>query len=106
VRRGIWFIAGAGAGVYMTVRARRIAEAFTIDGLSDRMHALAHGARLFRAEVAQGQAEAEIDLRDRFGLVPHGMPELSVAHGPEASPMVSTPAAQGTSNDPTQEGDD
>ena len=27
-------------------------------------------------EVAQGQAEAEFDLRERFGLVPHGLPEL------------------------------
>jgi hypothetical protein len=104
VRRGIWFVAGAGAGVYMTVRARRIAETFTIDGLSDRMHALAHGARLFRAEVAQGRAEAEIDLRERFGLVPHGIPELTVAPRPPESPMVSTQAARRASDQPTQGG--
>jgi hypothetical protein len=79
VRRGFWFLAGAGAGVYGMVRARRVAEAFTRDGLSDRWHAVALGARLMREEVAQGQAEAETELRQRFGLVPHGMPELVAA---------------------------
>jgi hypothetical protein len=76
VRRGFWFAAGAGAGAYAVVRARRLAEAFTADGLSDRWHALTLGARMFRDEVAQGRAEAEFDLRERFGLVPHGVPEL------------------------------
>jgi Family of unknown function (DUF6167) len=76
VRRGFWFAAGAGAGAYAVVRARRLAEAFTADGISDRWHALTLGARMFRDEVAQGQAEAELDLRERFGLVPHGVPAL------------------------------
>ncbi|WP_191907932.1 DUF6167 family protein [Nocardioides cynanchi] len=76
MRRGFWFAAGAGAGAYAVVRARRMAEVFTADGLSDRWHALTVGARMFRDEVAQGQAEAEYDLRERFGLVPHGLPEL------------------------------
>jgi hypothetical protein len=58
------------------VRGRRVAEAFTADGLHDRWQALALGARLFRDEVAQGQAEAETELRERFGLVPGGPPEL------------------------------
>jgi hypothetical protein len=76
VRRGFWFVAGAGTGVYAVVRARRLAEAFTRGGISDRWHAIALGARMFREEVAQGQAEAETELRERFGLVPHGRPEL------------------------------
>lgn len=73
MRRGLWFMAGAGAGVYTMVRGRRVAEAFTAEGLSDRWHALRLGARLLRDEVAQGQAEAETELRERFGLVPHGL---------------------------------
>jgi hypothetical protein len=108
VRRGIWFVVGAGAGVYLTVRARRVAEVFTIDGLNDRMHALAHGARLFRDEVARGQAEAETDLRERFGLVPHGMPELVAPDPARTGSLTSTPVAGGP--DPadaqTQESDD
>ena len=76
MRRGLWFFAGTGAGVYAMVRARRVAAAFTSDGLSDRWHALSLGARLLRDEVAQGQAESETQLRERFGLVPHGVPEL------------------------------
>jgi len=68
MRRGLWFAAGAGLGVYAMVRGRRAAEAFTADGLHDRWQALGVGARLFRDEVATGKAEAETRLRERFGL--------------------------------------
>ena len=86
MRRGLWFVAGAGAGVYAMVRGRRAAEALTADGLHDRWQALSLGARLFRDEVAQGQAEAETELRERFGLVPHGRPQLVA--GPGASTHI------------------
>lgn len=74
--RGVWFVAGAGAGVYAMVRARRAAEVLTVDGLRDRWNGVSLGARMLRDEVAQGQAEKETELRERFGLVPHGRPEL------------------------------
>jgi hypothetical protein len=74
--RGLWFAAGAGAGIYAMVRGRRAAEAFTVDGLRDRWSGVTLGARLLREEVAQGQAEKETELRERFGLVPHGTPAL------------------------------
>ena len=78
MRRGLWFIAGAGAGIYAVVRGRRAAEALTVDGLTDRLKAAAVGARLFREEVAAGRAERETELREQFGLAPHGVvPELS-----------------------------
>ncbi|HET7067465.1 MAG TPA: DUF6167 family protein [Nocardioides sp.] len=77
--RGLWFVAGAGAGAYAMIRARRVKETLTADGLSDRWHALSLGARMLRDEVAQGQAEAETQLRERFGLGPHGVPELTIA---------------------------
>lgn len=76
MRRGLWFLAGAGAGVYAMVRGRRAAEALSVDGLKDRLGALEVGARLFRDEVAQGRVEKESELRERLGLVPHGRPEL------------------------------
>ena len=80
MRRGFWFVAGAGAGIYAMVRGRRAAEAFTVDGLRDRVESLALGARLFRDEVAQGTAERETELRQRFGVLPHGRPELETPH--------------------------
>lgn len=92
--RGLWFVAGAGAGVYGMIRARRAAEALTVDGLRDRWQALGVGARMFRDEVAQGKAEAEADLRERLGLVPHGTPELT---GPTTSGTNSTTSST-TSN--------
>ena len=77
--RGLWFVAGAGAGVYAAIRARRAAEVLTVDGLRDRVGAAVVGARMFRDEVAQGKAEAETDLRERMGLMPHGTPELTAS---------------------------
>ena len=77
MRRGLWFVAGAGTAVYVMVRGRRAAEAFTVDGLKDRIGALEVGARMFRDEVAQGKADKESELRERLGLVPHGAPELT-----------------------------
>ena len=65
MRRGFWFVAGAGAGVYAMVRGRRVAQAFTADGLHDRWEALTLGARMFRDEVAQGKVEKETELRER-----------------------------------------
>ena len=77
MRRGLWFVAGAGTAVYVMVRGRRAAEAFTVDGLKDRVGALEVGARMFRDEVAQGRADKESELRERLGLGPHGAPELT-----------------------------
>lgn len=77
MRRGLWFIAGAGSAVYVMVRGRRAAEALTVDGLKDRLGALEVGARMFRDEVAQEQAAKESELREKLGLVPHGTPELT-----------------------------
>ncbi|WP_457206543.1 DUF6167 family protein [Nocardioides sp. P5_C9_2] len=74
--RTFWFVAGAGAGAYALTRARRVAESLTADGLRDRLSGLAVGARMFREEVAAGQVEKETELRERLGLVPHGIPEL------------------------------
>jgi hypothetical protein len=100
--RGLWFVAGAGAGVYAMVRARRLAEAFTADGLSDRWHALTLGARMMRDEVAQGQAEAETELRARFGLVPHGRPEL-VAPGSRPHLVRADAEPAGAEPDPADD---
>lgn len=95
--RGLWFVAGAGAGVYAMVRGRRAAEALTVDGLRDRVGAAVVGARMLRDEVAQGRADAEGDVRARLGLVPpHALPELAAPH--------HTPTHRRDPHDDTQEG--
>jgi hypothetical protein len=81
MRRGLWFAAGAGTGIYAMTRARRLAEAFTVQGLKDRWGAVGVGARMLRDEVAQGQAEKETELRERFGLPPHGRLQLTTSGG-------------------------
>ena len=90
MRRPIWFAAGAGAGVYAMVRGRRAAEALTVDGLRDRWSGLALGARLVREEVARGSAEKETELRERYGLVPHGTPELTGGRHRAVAPTEPT----------------
>jgi len=88
--RTLWFVAGAGAGVYAMIRGRRAAEAFTAGGLRDRWQALGHGARVFTTEVASGKAEAEIRLRERFA-------------GPQiSSPAGTTPQLEATGPDATR----
>ncbi len=77
MNRGLWFVAGAGAAIYVMIRGRRAAEALTIDGMQDRLNGLAVGVRMFREEVAEGKAEAETELRERYSLAPHGPAELT-----------------------------
>jgi len=79
MRRGLWFAAGAGAGVYAMIRGRRAAEALTAEGARDRLQALALGARMFREEVATGKAEAEVRLRERFIPTYDSTPQLQAS---------------------------
>ncbi len=72
--RSLWFVAGAGAGVYAMARARRVAEALTVDGMRDRLGAFGVGARMFREEMSAGAAEKETELRTRMGLTPLVIP--------------------------------
>ncbi|CAB4749738.1 MAG: DUF6167 family protein [Nocardioides sp.] len=89
--RGLWFAAGAGAGIYAMVRGRRAAEVLTYDGLHDRLGALAVGARLFRDEVAQGRAEAEDAVRARLGA--SSPPQIS---SPPDTPELAHRQQRGT----------
>jgi len=81
MNRALWFVAGAGAGVYAMTRARRLADALTPEGLADRLAGLSVGVRLFGEEVRAGMVEKETDVRDRLHLAFHGdrPPELPAA---------------------------
>ncbi len=68
--RPLWFVAGAGVGVYAAARARRVADSLTADGLRDRLRGWQAGARLFAEEVHQGRTERETQLREQLGLRP------------------------------------
>jgi hypothetical protein len=106
--RVVWFAAGAGAGVYALVRARRAAEVLTPEGLGDRLSALSLGLRMFRSEVQAGMAEKENDLRERLRVALPGptRPELS---GPQSAPpdrASDNSAQRDTAPDATREGND
>lgn len=81
MRRGLWFLAGAGTGVYLTVRARRAAEALTPEGVRDRLAGLSLGAQLFGEEVRAGMVERETQLRQRLGSGLDDLPTLQESEG-------------------------
>ena len=82
--RPLWFVAGAGVGVYAAARARRVAESLTADGMRDRVRGWQVGARLFADEVHQGRVERETELRRQLGLRPTGPPELTTSTTPRS----------------------
>ena len=90
-----WFVAGAGAGVYIVVKARRAAETFTPEGLRDRLSGLSVGAHLFADEVRSGMTEKETELRDRLGLALDGPPALEE----RASGFETLPGARSSTTD-------
>jgi hypothetical protein len=75
VNKGVWFAAGAVAGVYVSSRARRMADAVTLDGIHDRLSGLFAGARLFGDEVRAGMAEKETQLRHQLARGLPGGPQ-------------------------------
>ena len=81
MRRGFWFAAGAGAGLYAAVRGQRVLDTFTADGLRMRLQALGVGARMLRDEVAAGKADAEPALRERFRPAHPDTPALTASAG-------------------------
>ncbi|WP_205473444.1 DUF6167 family protein [Nocardioides sp. SYSU D00038] len=91
--RGLWFVAGAGAGIYVMVRGRRAAEALTVDGISDRLNGAAVGLRMFRDEVAQGKADKESELRERFAVPALGSGTAATTTRPE---LPAGPDTEGT----------
>ncbi|MBV9830573.1 MAG: hypothetical protein JOZ82_03195 [Marmoricola sp.] len=74
------------------VKARRVAEVLTPEGLQDRLAGLSVGVNLFAEEVRTGMAEKETELRERLGLALDGPRELTAA---SLEPrMVSTSSAR------------
>jgi hypothetical protein len=97
VRRGFWFVAGAGAGVYVVLKARRAAETFTPDGLRDRVAGLGVGTHLFAEEVRAGMTERETELRERLGLALDGPLQLASPPAPVLDdPSTEPHALEGT----------
>lgn len=90
MNRGLWFVAGASAGVYAMTRARRVADSFTADGLRARWHGLTHAARLLSEDVRTAQAERETVLREQLGLPsvqPRATRQLSAAPSVAPTPL-------------------
>lgn len=105
--RTLWFVAGAGAGVYAVTRVRRVAEALTPEGLADRLTALSLGLHLFTAEVRAGMVEKENEVRERLAVgSPAPPPQLpappaATTHGTSDRTSDRTPDMSATTREGT-----
>jgi hypothetical protein len=59
MRRTTWFVAGAAAGLYASVKARRAAYRLSMPGLIDQAAALGAGWRAFSSELRTGIDQEE-----------------------------------------------
>jgi hypothetical protein len=80
--RTLWFVAGAATSAYAITKARRAAEAFTPDGIRDRLAGLSLGAQLFGDELREEMAVRETELRERLGLRLDGDTETGAPRAP------------------------
>ncbi len=110
MRRGLWFVAGTAAGVYATSKARRAAEALTLDGVHDRLTGLFAGARVLREEVRVGMAEKETELRARIDARPAALTAEDGASSTDRHDENVRPLARGRhlelTESATRRGDD
>ncbi len=66
--RGLWFAVGLGAGLYGSLKARRLAYRVSPAGLADQAAALRLGARTLADDVAAATREREDELLGELGL--------------------------------------
>lgn len=64
--RAVWFAAGAAAGVYGSVKARRAAYRLSAPGIIDQAAALGVGWRAFSAEMRDGMQARTDDIVHRL----------------------------------------
>ena len=70
ISRMVWLATGAAAGVYATVKGRRLAYRLSVPGLADQAAAVGAGWREFRAEMDTGMTTRENDLKNQLDPSP------------------------------------
>jgi hypothetical protein len=72
IRRLFWFLAGAAAGVWTTVKVERTVRRLAPDSLAataaDRALEAGARARLFARDVRAGMAQRQVELTESLGL--------------------------------------
>lgn len=66
MKRTTWFVAGAAAGLYASVKARRAAYRVSMPGLIDQAAALGVGWRAFASELRTGIDHEEQQVAARL----------------------------------------
>lgn len=74
IGRTVWFAAGTVAGVYGSVKARRLAYRLSSPGVVDQAAALGVGWRAFSADLRTGMQQRQADVIRRLDPAAHDHP--------------------------------
>ena len=97
--RAFWFTAGAGAALYGSVKARRLAYRVSLPGLGDQAAALRAGADALLDDIRAGTREHEAELVEKLTLTDRpSAPPRRLA----ALPTVVQPTVDGRKLDPAE----
>ncbi len=97
MRRMFWMSLGATAGVLAVRRITAAAKVFTPDGMAGVAGSLGERFAAFSAEVREGMAEREVELREALGL--DGRHDSVDIH--TMTPQPATEEPTGTEQHPT-----
>jgi hypothetical protein len=92
--RTFWFVAGASAGLYTTIKARRLAYRLTPEGIADQLASLGLGARAFADEVRAGMAEREAQIAHQLALPTVEMLDAGQVRERAPQPVLDAAAAR------------
>jgi hypothetical protein len=90
MRRLFWVAVGAAAGVYAVRKVQQTLHAYSPSGLAERAGGVGGSITAFVAEVRDGMADREAELREALGMAPAHDEPLSPA---DAADLMDHPAS-------------
>ncbi|MFL6089781.1 MAG: DUF6167 family protein [Aeromicrobium sp.] len=96
IGKAVWFAAGAAAGVYGSVKARRAAYRLSAPGIIDQAAAVGVGWRAFSADLREGMQVRQDDVVQRLdpaAAAPHPqlVPEDQIPQALRSAPSRVVP---------------
>jgi hypothetical protein len=89
MRRLFWVAVGAAAGIYAVRKVQKTLHAYSPSGLAERATGAGAGLRAFAADVRDGMAQREAELREALGMERAHPEPLTPA---ESAEMIDHPA--------------
>jgi hypothetical protein len=93
MRRLFWVALGATVGVLVVRKITRTAQAYSPSGMARGLSDLGEGLREMAAEVREGMAEREIELRYALGIDTASLPEDLQMSEQQARALIEDPTS-------------